>query len=315
MKRSHIFVASYCIAFGLAVSVAVAFAQRTASSVQKMAVGPLEREYRLHVPANLPDSPAPLVFVFHGGNGQALGTMNLTKFNDVADKEKCIVVYPQGIGRGWNDGRITQVSQAHRDGVDDLAFFDALLAKLSQEHRVDAKRVFATGISNGGIFSHYLAANRAEKIAAIAPVVGGIATPFHERFKPTHPVSVLIIQGTADPLVPYGGGKIAGGDGRDRGGIIATDETIRLWTRANGCAAEPNIKPLPDQDTQDRCRTEEQRWKDGREGTEVVLWRVDGGGHTWPGGIQYLPERLIGRMTRDFGSTEIWEFFKSHPKP
>jgi polyhydroxybutyrate depolymerase len=290
-------------------------AQRAAGDLSKLTVGALTREYLLHVPADLAkDTAVPLVFVFHGGNGQAFGTMNLTKLNDVADREKFLVVYPQGIGRSWNDGRITQVSQAHRDNVDDLAFFDALLAEISKTHRVDAKRIFATGISNGGIFSHYLAANRAEKVAAIAPVVGGIAVPFNEKFKPAHPVSVLIIQGANDPLVPYDGGKIAGGDGKERGSVIATTETIKMWVAANGCAPAAGPLLLPDKDPKDECHTEVTQWKGGRGGSEVWLYLVQGGGHTWPGGIQYLPQLLIGKVTHDFGSADIWEFFKTHPK-
>lgn len=289
-------------------------AQRFAAESRTIVVGAVEREYRLHVPATLPASPVPLVFVFHGGNGQSLGTSRLTGFSEVADKERFIVVYPQGIGRNWNDGRVTQFSQAHRDNIDDLAFFDSLLASISRQHRIDANRIYATGISNGAIFAHYLAANRAEKLAAIAPVVGGIAVPFNERFKPTSPVSVLVVQGTDDRLIPFNGGKVAGGDRQDRGSIIGTNDSIRLWIRANGCNNAPTTKLLADRDPNDGCRTEEQRWDGGRGQTEVVLWRVQGGGHTWPSGPQYLPERVIGRVTRDFGSAEIWQFFQSHPK-
>jgi len=281
-----------------------------------LTVGALERECLLHVPADLPkEQPVPLVFVFHGGGGTAAGTMGLSRFNAVAEREKCIVVYPQGIGRSWNDGRVTQVSQAHRENVDDLAFFDALLARISKVHRIDPKRVFATGISNGGIFSHYLAANRAEKIAAIAPIVGGIAEPFDQRFHPAQPVSVLIIQGVADPLVPYTGGKVAAGDGKDRGSIIATDAAVKLWVQANGCLPTPETSTLPDLDPKDECNTQTFAWKGGRIGSEVMLYRVEGGGHTWPGGIQYLPQRIIGRVTHDFDSNAVWEFFKQHPKP
>ncbi len=305
------------VLLGGAVFVARLPAQRGAvvPPVMKLTVGALEREYLLHVPAGLPaEQSVPLVFVFHGGSGTAAGTLGLSRFNAVADREKFLVVYPQGIGRNWNDGRVTQDSQAHRDNVDDLAFCDALLTRLSGEHRIDARRVFATGISNGGIFSHYLAANRAEKIAAIAPIVGGIADPFHQRFQPAQPVSVLIIQGSDDPLVPYAGGKIAGGDGKDRGSVIATDATVKLWLQANGCGPDPEKSTLPDRDPKDGCRTEASLWKGGRDGSEVCLYRVDGGGHTWPGGAQYLPQRIIGRVTHDFDSQAIWDFFNRHPK-
>lgn len=303
------------LAVGLCVAVPAVVAQRAASTPRTITVGSLDREYLLHVPADLPDAAVPVVFAFHGGGGTARGTARLTKLDDIADREKFLVVYPQGIGRGWNDGRDAKLSQAHRDDVDDLAFFDAVLASVAHEYRIDMKRVFATGISNGGIFSHYLAANRSGSVAAIAPVVGGLATPFHQRFRPAAPVSVLVIQGTADPLVPYDGGKVAERTGRDHGRIIGTEEAIHLWTRANGCAEEPVITPMADRDPTDACRTEERRWRGGRDGTEVVLWRVENGGHTWPDGMQYLPERIIGRVTHDFGSADIWEFFKSHPKP
>jgi len=267
---------------------ALAEAQLTATyPLEKLQVGELQREYLVHVPVDLPvKQPVPLVFIFHGGSGVAAGMVKLTQFNPVADREKFIVVYPQGIGKGWNDGRVTQVSQAHRENVDDLAFFDALLAHLSSQNQVDAKRVFATGISNGGIFSHYLAANRSEKIAAIAPIVGGIAEPFSKRFNPDQPVSVLIIQGSADRLLPYAGGKIDGGDGKDRGSVIATDEAVQLWVRANGCQPDPEKRALPDLDSKDGCSTQTTIWKGGRDGSEVRLYRVEGGGHTWPSGPQ-----------------------------
>ena len=207
------------------------------------------------------------------------------------------------------------MTQAHREKVDDLAFFDTLLAHLSGQYRIDAKRVFATGISNGGIFSNYLAANRSEKITAIAPIVGGIAEPFDKQFAPDYPVSVLIIQGSEDRLVPYAGGKIAGGDGKDRGSVIATDETVKHCVRSNACRPDSEKHELPDKDPKDGCRTDATLWKGGRDESEVWLYRVDGGGHTWPSGPQYLPQFAIGKVTRDFDSNAVWDFFKEHLKP
>ena len=134
------------------------------------------RTYYLHVPANLPaDKPAPLVLVFHGGGGTALGTERyLTHFSDLADQEDFLVAYPEGINQSWNDGRGTPSTAAANEKVDDLAFALAMIDEICQQHSVDPRRIYATGISNGAIFSHYLAANHAEKIAAIAPVVGGM---------------------------------------------------------------------------------------------------------------------------------------------
>jgi polyhydroxybutyrate depolymerase len=170
--------------------------------------------------------------------------------------------------------------------------------------------VYATGISNGGIFSHYLAAHLSARIAAIAPVVGGIADPPEAWLRPEQPVSVLMLQGTRDPLVPYRGGAVAFG----RGKIIDTEEAARRWAALNG-GREPVREPLP-ADGKDRCGGLRTIYPGGRDGSEVTLVRLDGGGHTWPGGAQYLPQRLIGRVCRDFDATVlIWDFFKAHPKP
>ncbi len=278
--------------------------------------GNREREFLICQPASLPDGEeVPVVFVYHGGTGTAKGTMNLTRFNALALSERFIAVYPQGIGNGWNDGRKTTVSESHRDGVDDLAFFDAMLKWLRDHRPIDRRRIFVTGISNGGIFAHYLAAQRSGQIAAIAPVVGGIARPFDKVFQPAEPVSVLIVQGTDDPLVLYEGGAIGGWDGKDRGAIISTDAACRLWVTANGCFEQSSVAPLPDRDPNDGCRVEATKWSQGQANSEVWLYRVQGGGHTWPGGIQYAPKRLIGRVTHDIDSDEIWRFFESHPKP
>jgi polyhydroxybutyrate depolymerase len=280
-------------------------------------IGGRQREYLVSVPPQSDEtSPLPVVLVFHGGGGQATGMESLTGFSALGQRERFIVVYPQGVGRSWNDGRITEVSQAHREKIDDLGFVDAMLAALSRAYPVDLKRVYATGISNGGIFSHYLAASRAQRIAAIAPVVGGIADPFHQRFKPAQPVSVLMIQGTKDPLAPYAGGPITGGDGKDRGRIISTQESARLWVKNNGCTSSPTVTSLPDRDPGDGCTVQRYVWAKGKAGTEVQLLRVEQGGHTWPNGPQYLPQPIIGRVCRDFDATrEIWSFFKAHHLP
>jgi polyhydroxybutyrate depolymerase len=294
-----------------AASIGNAQSQTTAATLN---VSALQRDYLVHVPAGLPDAPVPLVFVFHGGGGESRSMAGLTRFSAVADREKFVVVYPQGIGRGWNDGRVSNVSQAHREQIDDLAFFDAMLDALSREHRIDPRRVFATGISNGGMFSHYLGANRASKVAAIAPVVGGITEPFDQRFKPAEPVSVLIIQGTADSLVPYGGGRVAASSTADRGSVVSTDRAVQMWTSANACSGEPQVQPLPDRDPNDGTRIEAKTWSACRNGSAVWLYRVDGGGHTWPSGPMYAPRALIGRVTNDIDSLAIWDFFRAHPK-
>lgn len=303
--------------FGLCVLATLALAQPavTQNTVgREIELHGQRRTYLLHTPAILVgDEPVPLVFVFHGGGGDGSGMERLTRFSELADREGFIVVYPDGLWKNWNDGRAPSVSRAHRENVDDLGFVSALIDAVSMDRRIDPKRIFATGISNGAIFSHYLAANLSSRIAAIAPVAGGIAEPFRDRFKPERSVSVLIIQGTDDPLVPYHGGDIARGR---RGRIIDTDDAVRLWADRDGCKREPLSGTLPDTEPKDNCTVKWYSWPRGSDRTEVKLFVIRGGGHTWPDGPQYLPALFIGRVCRDFDATEaIWEFFKNHPRP
>ena len=281
-----------------------------ATQAYTLEVGGLTRSYRLHVPPALPAGQVPLVLVFHGGGGNGPGTERLTRFSELADRERLLVAYPEGIDRNWYDGRDFTGSRAHRERIDDVGFVTAMLDAVARTHAVDPRRIYATGISTGAVFSHYLAAHLAPRIAAIAPVVGGIADPPDAWLQPAQAVSVLILQGTTDPLVPYRGGAIAFGRGR----IIDTEEAARRWARLNGTAPEPRSSALPAAGN-DHCGGLRLTYSGGRDGSEVVLVRLDGGGHTWPGGAQYLPERLVGRVCRDFDATAlIWEFFRTHPK-
>lgn len=292
------------------------FAAEAGTTLHVLRVGERERNFYLHVPNPLPaDKPLPLVLMFHGGGGTPAFAERESKFNALADKEGFLVAYPEGVGKSWNDGRNEPKITAQKEKVDDVAFITALLDEVAKRNRLDEKRIYATGISNGAFFSHYLAANLSARIAAIAPVVGGVAEPLSTQFHPTQPVSVLILQGTADPLVPYHGGEVTVFGGK-RGRLIDTDDALKLWVDHNGCDRNAVTNDLADLDPLDGCRVTTFRYAAGRDGAEVVLYRIDGGGHTWPGGLQYLGERLIGKVCRDLDGTQtIWEFFKAHPKP
>lgn len=308
MKRAM----AWLFAAACGVAAAAPAAADRATQAHALEVGGLTRTYLLHVPPTLPAGPAPLVLVFHGGGGNGLGTERLTRFSELADREGVLVAYPEGVGRNWYDGReFSRGSRAHRERIDDVGFVAAMLDAIARSRAVDPRRIYAAGISNGAVFSHYLAAHLSARIAAIAPVVGGIADPPDAWLRPERPVSVLILQGTADPLVPYRGGAIAFGRGR----IVDTEDAARRWARLNGTAPEPRATVLP-APGKDHCGGLRLTYPDGRDGSEVVLVRLDGGGHTWPGGGQYLPEGIIGRVCRDFAATTvIWEFFRTHPKP
>ncbi len=271
------------------------------------------RHYRLHVPPRLSPEPA-LVLALHGGGGNARQMERHSGFSRLADEFGFVVAYPEGIDHSWNDGRGDPISTAHRENIDDLGFLTRLAEQLLAEHSLDAHRVYVTGISNGGFMSQRLGAEAAHRFVAIAPVVAGLPTAWCNRVQPSHPVSVMILQGTADPLVPYGGGYVQVGRQR-RGQMLSTDQAVQHWVRWNGCQAEPQVEAMADLDPNDGCRAEKRLYAGGRQDSVVELWRIEGGGHTWPGASQYLPRRLIGPVCRDFSaSREIWQFFQKHPR-
>ncbi|MFZ2658576.1 MAG: PHB depolymerase family esterase [Victivallales bacterium] len=279
-------------------------------------VGELNRTCYLHVPANLlKDKAVALVLVFHGGGGTPAYAERETKFSELADREGFIVAYPEGLKKSWNDGRGEEDVPAQHDKIDDLAFIAALIDDVSKDQRIDGKKVFSTGISNGAIFSYYLAVNLSSSIAAIAPVAGGLPKAYSNDFKPEKPVSVLIFHGTDDPLVHYNGGDVTV-LGKKHSGIIPTDETISKWVERDGCNRDAIEEDVPDKDAGDGCRVRKFTYAKGKDGTEVVLYRIEGGGHTWPDGKQYLPKMIVGPVCHDINATAIiWEFFKAHPKP
>ena len=276
-------------------------------------VGGLVRRYLLYAP---PTAPAgrllPLVVLFHGGGGSPSSIDRLTRFGALAGREGFLVAYPESLTFHWNDGRETAASRAGPP-IDDVGFVAAMLEAIARERPVDPRRVYVTGMSNGAIFAHYVGARLSARIAAVAAVAGGLADPFAVSFRPERPASVLIIHGTKDPQVPYGGGEIQGGV---LGRIRPTEETARVWGAHDGAVATPVSEELRSASAE-RCGGRRVIYSGGRDGTEVVLVRLEGGGHTWPGGpAGYLPEPEFGRLCPDFDATTvIWEFFKAHPKP
>ncbi|MEW6554461.1 MAG: PHB depolymerase family esterase [Actinomycetota bacterium] len=264
-----------------------------------------ERTYLLHLPPAYDGEDAlPLLFVFHGGGGDGEGMVRLTHFSDIADEHGFIAAYPDGIDKNWNDGR-PEVNP----GVDDVGFISALIDELVDTYGIDTTRVYSTGISNGGMFSYRLACELSDKIAAIAPVAALMGEDLSRRCSPSRPVPVMLVVGTDDPLVPWEGGEI-GGDLASRGYAISAAATVSFWVGVDGCTGSPDSEYLPDAAPGDGTMVRREIYGGGRDGTEVVLLAVEGGGHTWPGGWQYMRERTIGLTCRDIDAGEvIWDFF------
>jgi polyhydroxybutyrate depolymerase len=269
------------------------------------------RECLVHVPAGSPPGLRPLLIVLHGYGGTARGMIKLTgnRFNELADAEGFYAVYPSGLGKSWHDLRDDTSMYAARMGIDDTGFIAALIDSLAADYPIDRGRVFATGMSNGGCMCYRLACELSGKIRAIAAVAATNPTSLKGRCRPVRNVSVMIINGTDDPIVPYNGGAVVL-LGRSRGVVLSTDDTVSEWAGINACAAKRAERDLPDRDPGDRTRVKAFSCNSCAGGTRVVLYRVEGGGHAWPGGLHYLPAAFIGRTSRDINACdEIWNFF------
>jgi polyhydroxybutyrate depolymerase len=308
MKRLATLVLFVCLACCWAAPAAAAGAARDDSGT--MLSGGVTRTYLIHIPASYDGRRAiPLVLVFHGGGGQPPGMVWISGMNDAADRHGFIAVYPAGLNRQWKDGRTAALNPPS-----DVAFIDALIHKLESDYRIDSRRVYATGISNGAFFSFRLACDLGDEIAAIAPVSGSLPVGFHDACK-NEPVSVMMINGTDDHLVLYNGGRV-GGPFVAQGDSIPVAQTFSIWAKSDGCAQTPRTAKVPDADPNDGTTTAIQVFDGCRNGTSVQLYTVTGGGHTWPGGPQYLPPAIVGLVSRDFDASEaMWQFFAAHPRP
>ena len=292
----------------------VAFAATPAhAAIEKtLQVDGMQRHYFVFAPAK-GGEPMPVVLAFHGGGGNARQMERYTGFDELAEKKGFIVIYPESIEGNWNDGRGVKFIRAQRENINDVKFVRELLDDVTKDYKVDRGRVFATGISNGAIMSHRLAAEASDLIAGIAPVVGGMAPAIAEKFKPEFPVSILIIQGDADPLVPIVGGDVVVGRGYPRGKVISTKEVLAKYVERNGNHGNPTTMTL-DVDPNDATSVEITKYPGGPGGVRTWFYLVKNGGHAWPGRPQYAAEAVIGIASQEFSATEvIWEVFKNCP--
>jgi len=273
-------------------------------SKEQIQVGGAAREYALHVPKDLPlGKKVPLLLVFHGGGGHAWRMSKFTGFDQVADENRFIVVYPEAVNKSWDDTR--GLSKA-----DDVGFIRALIDHLTKELPIDASRVYATGISNGGFFSNRLACDLSDRIAAIASVAATMPTTLPASCHPTRPISVMYLNGTKDPLVPIDGGPVGANLGFDRGECISLADAAAFWAKWDKTAPTPRASQIPDR-VDDGTHIRKDIYTTGENDTEVVVYRIEDGGHTWPGGSQYLPKMIVGRVTHQIdGSREIWKFLE-----
>ncbi len=258
------------------------------TTVHTMAFGGLDRGYRVHKPAGLA-ATAPLVVMLHGGFGDGEQAENSYGWDQLADSAKFVVAYPDGVGRTWNGNGCC--GTAARENVDDVGFITAMVGQISAALPIDKLRVYATGISNGGIMSYALACN-----SGIFAAIGPDAATQLDACTAPHPTSVIHIHGTADRLVPYNGGQ---GASTVNGPSIP--DVNAFWRKVDQCGP-PEVR------TNAPVTTSTAACADHR---SVELVTIDGGRHQWPGGTTFL-ERFGPAHVLNATQT-IWQFFAAHP--
>jgi polyhydroxybutyrate depolymerase len=257
----------------------------------------LTRNYRLRLPKDFQKSEMlPLVFNFHGFTSNATQQELYSGMNAVADRERFAVCYPNGVGAAWN------VGWSFGSQADDVGFVEAMIEKFADEYGLDRNKIYACGMSNGGFFSYHLACKLTNKIAAIASVTGSMVPGSLENCQPSSTIPVMEIHGTADDVVAYNGTANVS---------LPIDSVMAFWSSHNQCDGTVLKENIPNTNTTDQSTVEKYTFTDCENNHTVVLFKVLGGGHTWPGAVLN-----VGVTNRDIISNEeIWNFFKKYSLP
>lgn len=264
------------------------------------------RTYELHLPKSYDGkNRIPAVISFHGGGGQGKDQRDLTHFEAVGADAGFVTVYPDGVEKSWNSAH-DSANYAEINNIDDVGFARALIDELHGKYCIDPKKIYVSGFSNGSSFSHRLGCELSDKIAALAPISGPLPTTIQPECRPKRKIPILVMHGKTDPRSPYMGGSTTSGHKN-----LSVDATVSFWMQVNGCQTPANKIEYFDS-LLDGTNVVQTTYSSCLEGTQVVLFTIEGGGHTWPMGFQYLPVSIIGVTSQEINATSIiWNFFKN----
>ena len=263
------------------------------------------REYRYYVPSSYdPDQPTPLMVVLHGHPDTAVGISLITQMNPVAEENGFIVAYPNGIGNGW------YYLPGQEEQIPDEQFLRDMIDEMALDLNIDRNRVYVTGFSNGGFMTENLACNAPDVFAAFAVVGATIYQDLDEVCEGTPAVPMLLMHGTADVSVPW-----EGQFSMSQAGLVATGsvpETVDFWVNHNGCNAESDTRiDVPQGDEATRVGIFPFSGCD--DGSTLLFYAIDGGGHNWPGNPGVIDPQIAGTVNEDIeASEEIWQFFQQY---
>jgi polyhydroxybutyrate depolymerase len=285
--------------FVLASVVWTANAPADGSQTNQLLIDGVSRSYRVYCPKICQNEKLPLMIVLHGGLGNAEVIEKRTGMNEIADTGCFIVAYPNGTEghygmknrRTWNAGTCCGI--ASKSNVDDVKFIEAVIEHLKELYPVDSSRVYAAGMSNGGMMAYRLATEIPNKIAAVAVVSATLAV---DNFDPARNVAVLHIHGTDDQFVPIGGGK--GKKSVSNVDHLSLADTIERVTKARNCLP-PQVRMLGE-------GIELSTYQSKGAPVEVVV--IKNGAHAWPGGKGRKDNH---GLKEDFSASRYaWEFVR-----
>lgn len=287
-----------------------------ALQANRLKVGNLTREFYYYAPSGLTKAPK-LVFVLHksGMPANRMPMLSGHQFERLAEKYgDMVIAYPQGYDRCWNDCRKGETSEAKKLRIDDVAFFEGMIEYFKDKFGIDASSVFATGFSNGAQMCLKLAKERPGLFRGIASVGANLPGDGNDDCTETKlPVSILLMNGTSDPINPYNGGLVKAGDGKQRGEVLSTSRTLQYWLELDkGDSTSVKEYAYPDLDKRDKSTAIKYTYDCARTGKRVVLIKVINGGHIFMNdGFGYWP-RAWGNVNKDISAPAvILEFFRS----
>jgi polyhydroxybutyrate depolymerase len=264
---------------------------------ENMQVDGIKRSFVTYIPSIIDkDYKMPLVISLHGGFASPKGQFHLADFRPLADKDKFIVVCPAS-KHIWHEGKDNK-------GIDDVKFMDMLISYIIKTYNADPERVYVTGISNGGFMTSRLACQLHNRIAAIAVVAASLN--IGEGYDLESPMPVIYMHGTKDHIVSYNGGKMFGRR------IYSQEEILKKWVALDHCNPKPVITTIPDT-AHDGTSIIKEEYTNPENGFKVIGYTINNGGHTWPGGWQYMPKFIVGKTTKNLNACKvIWDFFKGY---
>ena len=277
--------------------------------------GERTRTWIAYLPAKSMAHPA-LIIALHGSMGSAEQVRQVFgyDFDLLADRQGFLVVYPQGYQGHWNDCKVKGPYAAKREHIDDVGFLHALVDHLATDHHVDTTHVYVAGVSNGGSMTLCLALQTPNFARAYAAVVASVPTPANMAVLPgQQPVSVMLMNGTDDPINPWQGGDVVlwpvlG----NRGPVLSAQASIDYFRKLDGLDGAPQVTRLPDRDPEDGSTIVRSLWSESGK-RRIALYAIQGGGHGAPHPATY-GRRLLGHSNRDIHAAfEIWQFFRSSP--